>query len=767
MVIPAGALTQDTTISISLADNPHGSDEVATFAFSSEGQPFTQDVLLTLKYTDQFLADFGITDETQLIILSIDESTGNAEWVPTISQDEPENLVSCDTPHFSWWGVTIPALYRGWNNVSGFIDPSIPAEIKDTVFGGEIIVPSDGDTTLSIGKGSLEGIGGFWESDASENVIVIHGVISDALAFNGVNDVVKGLQPYYSNVVVFQYRSLKSIESNGNLLYDLIKQNKQGGFGTSIVAHSMGGLVARYAMEQAHNDTNRPGYAPGDPSLASDIGKLVTLSTPHEGAPAANIVTCCVGNGLNIYTDVLYWAGFQGLYDLETGSSGFTGQLNSVYINNATEYYKIVGDADAVVSLTSGATGYPSLISPEANRIFAGEGHSTIHVDAATNGVLDQCVIWLSEGLSSDVSAGGIVALDQWHCYSIEVPLGATELVVETTNATSDVDLYVRKGLLPSLSDYDFRPYTASGNEIVTVDVSSSPPISPGIWYIGVYGYEAGSYTVKATITTANTVQQIACGVFHTIGLKSDGTAVAAGLNSSGQCDVSGWTDIVQVAGGTAHTIGLKSDGTVVAVGVNVGLVSGWTGIVQVASGSGDHAIGLKSDGTAVAVGINSDGQCDVSGWSGIVQVAGGSNHTIGLKSDGTAVAAGLNGSGQCDVSGWTDIVQVAGGSNHTIGLKSDGTAVAVGINSDGQCDVSGWTDIVQVAGGLEHTIGLKSDGTVVAVGYNVDGQCDVSGWTDIAQVAGGLEHTIGLKSDGTAVAVGGNSFGACDVSGW
>jgi len=36
----------------------------------------------------------------------------------------------------------------------------------------------------------------------------------------------------------------------------------------------------------------------------------------------------------------------------------------------------------------------------------------------------------------------------------------------------------------------------------------------------------------------------VATGIFHTVGLKADGTVVAVGDNNYGQCDVQGWTDI-------------------------------------------------------------------------------------------------------------------------------------------------------------------------------------------------------------------------------
>jgi hypothetical protein len=47
---------------------------------------------------------------------------------------------------------------------------------------------------------------------------------------------------------------------------------------------------------------------------------------------------------------------------------------------------------------------------------------------------------------------------------------------------------------------------------------------------------------------------------------------VAAGYNYDGQCDVGGWAGITQVAAGGAHTVGVKSDGTVVAASLVVEL---------------------------------------------------------------------------------------------------------------------------------------------------------------------------------------------------
>lgn len=261
----------------------------------------------------------------------------------------------------------------------------------------------------------------------------------------------------------------------------------------------------------------------------------------------------------------------------------------------------------------------------------------------------------------------------------------------------------------------------------------------------------------------------VAAGTNHTVGLKANGTVVAVGDNSEGQCDVGDWQDIVAVAAGPLHTVGLKANGTVVAVGDNsYGRcdVGDWKNVVAIAAGS-DYTVGLKADGTVVGVGNYVLGQCKVSGWKDIVAIAARYGHTVGLKADGTVFAVGDNSYGQCKVGGGNGIAAISVGYRYTVGLKADGTVVAVGDNSSGWGEVIGLKDIVAISAGYEHIVGLKADGTVVAVGDNKDGQCDVSDWKDIVAISAGREHTVGLKADGTVIAVGNNKNGQCNVIDW
>ena len=69
-----------------------------------------------------------------------------------------------------------------------------------------------------------------------------------------------------------------------------------------------------------------------------------------------------------------------------------------------------------------------------------------------------------------------------------------------------------------------------------------------------VSGIILGLVLASANLTAEGVAEpQVACGGDHSLGLKSDGTVVAAGPNgpgTPGQCNVESWTDVVEVAGG-------------------------------------------------------------------------------------------------------------------------------------------------------------------------------------------------------------------------
>ncbi len=105
----------------------------------------------------------------------------------------------------------------------------------------------------------------------------------------------------------------------------------------------------------------------------------------------------------------------------------------------------------------------------------------------------------ISGGLNSGSAVNGSVALGQWRYYQISAGAGHTNLLVELSGLSADLDLYVRQGQQPLDDAYDCRPLLGG----TAGESCSLPNTGATTWYIGVYGYAAGTFTLKATLSSA------------------------------------------------------------------------------------------------------------------------------------------------------------------------------------------------------------------------------------------------------------------------
>lgn len=286
----------------------------------------------------------------------------------------------------------------------------------------------------------------------------------------------------------------------------------------------------------------------------------------------------------------------------------------------------------------------------------------------------------------------------------------------------------------------------------------------------GAYGYHAhGDGTSYVPVAVDG-------GENHTVVLYSNGTVAAIGSNTSGQCNVSGWTNIQQIAAGFNHTVGLRADGTVVAAGSNSDgqcNVGTWRDIVQVAAGQA-HTLGLRRDGTVVATGRNWDNQCRVENWRGITQIGAAMVNSVGMTAKGQLMVRGAyTNMDNFYINGWSGLSSMGIGTGFFAGIYPDGSVVGLGHNTDpngyGYYDdisVSGWRNVKQLAVGRCNAFGLTWYGTVLCSGRNDFGQIGaVQSWSDISYIAAGVNHVIGIQSDGALVAAGDTSYGKCDVA--
>ena len=249
---------------------------------------------------------------------------------------------------------------------------------------------------------------------------------------------------------------------------------------------------------------------------------------------------------------------------------------------------------------------------------------------------------------------------------------------------------------------------------------------------------------------------RIAAGKRHTLAVTGSGTALAAGDNSYGQCNVSGWSGIRQVAAGAYHSVGLRSDGTVVAAGDNSRNqceVSGWTDIVAIAAASYD-TLGLRSDGSVVACGMHSS---LVSGWHDVTFVAGGS-YSLGCLYDKGAMLSSHKGA-QMELGLVLYDLSICG--QVSVGVLYDGTMVS---SYDGAPQWEGMVTVTACESGI---LGVGVDGQVHSFFYRAGDGVDLSVPGRAVEVESSGTHHVVLTEDGRVYAFGANDYGQCEVSAW
>jgi len=104
-------------------------------------------------------------------------------------------------------------------------------------------------------------------------LVFVHGLGANRSGFLPMRGYLRALG--YSRQLAFNYRSSGSIEKVAVGLKRALEDHVQGGR-IDVIAHSMGGLVARAYIQQLGGERR--------------VDRLVTLGTPHHGTHAANFI---------------------------------------------------------------------------------------------------------------------------------------------------------------------------------------------------------------------------------------------------------------------------------------------------------------------------------------------------------------------------------------------------------------------------------------------------------------------------------------------
>jgi alpha-tubulin suppressor-like RCC1 family protein len=166
-----------------------------------------------------------------------------------------------------------------------------------------------------------------------------------------------------------------------------------------------------------------------------------------------------------------------------------------------------------------------------------------------------------------------------------------------------------------------------------------------------------GSTPGAPALPAGLTYTQVAAGWRHSVALRSDGTAVCFGDNSSGQCNApppAAGTSFVSVGAGQERSAALQSDGQIVVWGLAAAPPILPPGVVYVELVVGSHhLLARRSDGAVVGWGLGFSGETQMPplppGRS-VLGLAAGNQFSLALLDDGSLLGFGNNAFGQRDV---------------------------------------------------------------------------------------------------------------------
>lgn len=268
-----------------------------------------------------------------------------------------------------------------------------------------------------------------------------------------------------------------------------------------------------------------------------------------------------------------------------------------------------------------------------------------------------------------------------------------------------------------------------------------------------------GELHASLVLTEWSNIVALSAQSNFTVGLKDNGTVIAAGNNFYGQCATRRWANIVDIATSRNHTVALQKGGHVLTTGNdrnnNYDVVL-WRDIVQIGAGS-HFTVGLTSGGWVNVAGLLT-GKNHPKYWQDIVDICTTEETITGLKGDGTVVSYGHTDKVQTQAGYWKNVTHIYATDTTIAAIRSNGTVALAGpdpIWAGYQQEIARWQNVESLYLGDTYLVGILTDGTVVSAGVPEDMAGELARWQDILAVVPGQDCLVGLTAQGQLLLTG------------
>lgn len=276
-------------------------------------------------------------------------------------------------------------------------------------------------------------------------------------------------------------------------------------------------------------------------------------------------------------------------------------------------------------------------------------------------------------------------------------------------------------------------------------------------------------------------VAKVTAGAHHTCGLRTDGTVVCWGFNSSGQLGtyegaaVPGLTSVEQVAAGSGHTCARLTGGTVRCWGYNregeLGNGTNTDSVMPVAVSGLNNVVDISAGSAVSCAAITTGARC--WGWNANRNLGNGTT----ADSNTPVIAGSLNNAVEVAVRELAGCARTSAGAVWCWGANNYGQGGNDTIGGSGlPIQANGITTAAQIAVGEMHVCARLSGGSVMCWGQGGQGQTGtgtsptspttVPNLANITDLCAGWRHTCAVRSDGRVLCWGENGGGQVGVTG-
>ncbi|MFN8243016.1 MAG: choice-of-anchor D domain-containing protein [Ferruginibacter sp.] len=331
-------------------------------------------------------------------------------------------------------------------------------------------------------------------------VLMVHGLWGAYSTFENVDNYLKNNNYYLPSLTVranyeptndfFLYDNRFVVPTDINTLLTRARNNNISAGKVDVIAHSMGGLIARYYLQST-------GY-----SQKQDIHKLITINTPHSGAPIANLLTnttSVTADAARIVAEPLANQIFNGsiyngaISDLSINSNALM-YLNSSTLNNGVVPSHAIITTSQVINdnfwhlvFAAAAPTLSMTINDFVSYLFYNQSNDLVVATTSQSGGLP---------ISARTTYPNI-----FHNGSYNNSFVLNEIVSALNINSSNTNYFAQNGFAPEVIQSHYRPVAPTEFNRIVSSVKINSPIQN-------QNFNAGSI-VPVDITTNNGVNRI------------------------------------------------------------------------------------------------------------------------------------------------------------------------------------------------------------------------------------------------------------------